>query len=211
MRSKVAPFIDRDDIFRFLHANGEKPKEFQEVVDTALTEVFSVAVFRQVRKECTLVRKGDTLCLDGAIALPYRSLSHLFAGSTKVYVVCCTIGPEVMRRIRQKLLTQPADAVVLDACASVVADAYAAYLQSELPEETTMRFSPGYGDVPLALQRDLFSHLEIRKRIGVHLSEGDLMIPEKSVLFLAGNRPQETNGISCEDCGIDCSFRKEEK
>lgn len=211
MRNRLSPWIDRDDILRFLHVRGDVPAELEAGIDRGLDTVFSAAVFRHVQKATRLTWDGDTPVLDDVIRLPFDSLRHLFSDANTVYIVCSTIGPEVMRRIRQKLLTDAASGVVLDACASVVADAYAAFLQSELPISTGMRFSPGYGDVPLAMQREFFSYLDISRKIGVHLSAGDLMIPEKSVLFLAGEPPKEAvRDASCENCVQDCVYRKAE-
>ncbi len=48
------------------------------------------------------------------------------------------------------------------------------------------RFSPGYGDLPLALQRDIFAALDCPRQIGVTLGDSLLMIPSKSVTAIAG-------------------------
>lgn len=211
MRKALAPWIDKADIYRFLHVHGEPPEDLQLAVEQGLEEVFAAAVFRFVQKEAVLIRQNGGISLDGEIPLPYPSLEKLFQNSRTVYVIACTIGPEIMRRIKRALLTDAANGVIIDACASVVADAYAAYLQSELLGETTMRFSPGYGDVPLHLQRDLFAYLDITKRIGIYLSKGDLMIPEKSVVFMAGDGVCETEEAHslCANCTNDCAYRKE--
>ena len=51
-------------------------------------------------------------------------------------------------------------------------------------------FSPGYGDAPLSCQGALLSWLEAR-RIGISLTAGGLMLPEKSVTALMALRPVE--------------------
>lgn len=209
MRKSLEPWIAREDILRFLHARQGVTEAQQQEIEDALDEVFSCAAFRFVQKEATLTFDGKTPVLDKLIPLPYASLAHLFSDSTTVYVVCCTLGQEIMRRIRRYFVTDAARAVVLDACASVVADAYAACLQEGLPEETGMRFSPGYGDVPLSLQRPLFAWLDATKRTGVSLSAGDLMTPEKSIVFLAGNHPKDNHEPGCDTCGLDCAYRKD--
>ena len=48
------------------------------------------------------------------------------------------------------------------------------------------RFSPGYGDLPLELQRDLFRGLDCSRKIGLTLNESLLMSPSKSVTAIAG-------------------------
>ena len=48
------------------------------------------------------------------------------------------------------------------------------------------RFSCGYGDLPLSLQREIFPALQVTKNIGVTLTDGDLMMPTKSVTAIVG-------------------------
>ena len=51
---------------------------------------------------------------------------------------------------------------------------------------TKSRFSPGYGDLPIEFQRDIFSVLNLNKNIGVYLTEGMQMTPSKSVTAIIG-------------------------
>ena len=48
------------------------------------------------------------------------------------------------------------------------------------------RFSPGYGDLSINLQRDIFSALEPTKMIGVSLDPDMFMTPSKSVTAIVG-------------------------
>ena len=48
------------------------------------------------------------------------------------------------------------------------------------------RFSPGYGDLPLSLQKEIFSYLGCSRSIGLTLNESLLMTPAKSVTAIAG-------------------------
>ena len=53
------------------------------------------------------------------------------------------------------------------------------------------RFSPGYGDLPLALQADVFWALDCTSKIGVSLSESLIMSPQKSVTAIIGISEKE--------------------
>ena len=48
------------------------------------------------------------------------------------------------------------------------------------------RFSAGYGDLPLTVQREIFSQLNPDRKIGLTLNESLLMSPSKSVTAFAG-------------------------
>ena len=63
-----------------------------------------------------------------------------------------------------------------------------AHIKEEANNEglTTMpRYSPGYGDVPLSIQKDFFRLLNC-KRIGLSLMDSLIMAPEKSVTAFIG-------------------------
>ena len=54
---------------------------------------------------------------------------------------------------------------------------------------TRPRFSPGYGDLPLSMQKQISMILNMPKEIGVSLTESYLMTPSKSVTALIGVMP----------------------
>ena len=59
-------------------------------------------------------------------------------------------------------------------------------LAKELGTTLKPRFSAGYGDLPLATQKDIFSALGLDKNLGVLLGDGLLMTPTKSVTAFVG-------------------------
>ena len=48
------------------------------------------------------------------------------------------------------------------------------------------RFSPGYGDLSLEVQKEIFSLLDCPRKIGVSLGDSLLMTPSKSVTAIIG-------------------------
>lgn len=72
------------------------------------------------------------------------------------------------------------------------------------------RFSPGYGDFPLAAQRPLLDALDASRRAGISLTDTLLMTPSKSVSAIVGfgTSPCRLHD-RCADCGKkDCPFRR---
>ena len=55
-------------------------------------------------------------------------------------------------------------------------------------KEHTRRFSPGYGDMPIEIQVDILQLLDASRRLGMVLTESNLMIPTKSITALIGMR-----------------------
>ena len=84
-------------------------------------------------------------------------------------------------------------AVIADAVGSEYAEAAIELLHGIVTQNclrkgqsvNRMRFSPGYGDLSLVYQRDVARILQIDK-LGITLSESNIMYPEKSVTAFVG-------------------------
>jgi cobalamin-dependent methionine synthase I len=69
---------------------------------------------------------------------------------------------------------------------------------------TRPRFSPGYGDFPLEVQKDFEKILAMPKSIGVSLSESLLMTPTKSITAVIGlsDKATDCHRAGCEECSM---------
>ena len=90
--------------------------------------------------------------------------------------------------------------------------AYCATLEQDLApgEYLTPPFSPGYGDWDLGAQQAILDLLQAPKRLGLTLTAGGMLVPEKSVTALVGisDRKEEACGQKCMRCTkADCPFR----
>ncbi len=178
----------------------------------------------QVARPRALWRLFDLLP-DGTLAgTDYRpggqDIRDHLRGCDQVVLMAATLGAEAEALIRRAQKRDMADAVILDAVGSAaienVCDNLCADLAETLsPRCLTERFSPGYGDLPLSEQETIFRILELERRIGVSLTAGGLMIPQKSVTAFIGaaGEPQAQRPRGCESCARfqDCAFRKERK
>ena len=76
----------------------------------------------------------------------------------------------------------------------------------------TGRYSPGYGDCPLALQQELCLALDTVRGIGLCLTPEYLMTPRKSVTAILGTADHPVTGAKagCATCALrgDCAYRK---
>ena len=106
----------------------------------------------------------------------------------EVVFLCGTIGAEFDAWQRRLSVTSAADALLsqqigLDAVEKVMDD-----LESKAKDEVEgegrkllPRKSPGYGDLPLELSREIINCLDATKKIGVSITESNLLVPSKSV------------------------------
>lgn len=78
----------------------------------------------------------------------------------------------------------------------------------------TYRFSPGYGDLPLDIQKSFLGVLDAEKKIGLTASSNNILLPRKSVTAVVGilEGNCKHNIKSCSNCNKnrDCMYKKEE-
>ncbi len=135
---------------------------------------------------------------DGKVDLGFAEISsndlaRVLDGCTSVIVFAATVGLEIDRLIKKYSVTSPAKAVILGAvgaeriealCDEFCRDTAVGALERGLTVRP--RFSPGYGDLPIELQKDIFRVLDCPKRIGATLNSSLLISPSKSVTAIVG-------------------------
>ena len=142
--------------------------------------------------------------------------SHL-NGCEKAIVMCATVGSEVDKLIRISQISDMARAVVMDSLASVAVEQVCNAFDKIIAEKysdynMTFRFSPGYGDYPIELQKIILQMLDAPKKIGLCTNDNFLLTPTKSVTAVLGlsNIPIERKKRGCAICNMreTCKFRR---
>ena len=132
-------------------------------------------------------------------------------------MICATLGAEVDRMIRVSQISDMPRAVVLDSFSSVAVEQVCqrvdALLAEKYPEYYfTFRYSPGYGDYPIELQKEFLSLLDAPRKIGLSANENYLLIPSKSVTAIAGmsHNPIKRKKRGCAVCDMRdrCKYRR---
>ena len=109
-------------------------------------------------------------------------------GDTEVAFLCGTIGAEFDAWQRRLAALSAADALLsqqigLDAVEKVM-DGLENEVKVKVEDEGLKlrpRRSPGYGDLPLSLSRTILDALDAPRRIGVSITDSNLLVPSKSV------------------------------
>lgn len=149
-----------------------------------------------------------------------RDLAHHLRHCREGFLYAVTLGPAADRLLRRWAAQSMAKAAVGQAvCAAWLDQLCADYCQSLLAQAgegayLTPPFSPGYGDWALSVQGRVLNLLEAPKRIGLTLTNGGMLAPEKSVTALVGisDREEEACGQKCMRCNKkDCPFRAGEE
>ncbi len=189
----------------------EKARRIEKELKKEITPKFTYRVF-------DIKREGEEyILLPDSVRLYGHSTHEMLKECEKAVLMSCTLGAGFETMLRKEQARDMANAVLMDAMGSAYVEAGCEEAEREihdrLPEwYMTDRFSPGYGDLPLSVQRDIFSALDITKRLGVVLSDSLLMNPSKSVTAVIGlsNRPQAAKIRGCAYCNLreNCLLRR---
>ena len=185
------------DAARYLGIRGKPAGEALAVLESAYPMAQEAALPRSLMRRAAMRACEGRLMIADVLDIPSLDLCRLFAGAREGLALAVTLGAPLDALVRRLMLTDPALGAAVGACASALVDEYIDGLLEEqsaaLAAEglrLSPRFSPGYGDAPLSCQGPLLSWLEAR-RIGISLTSGGLMLPEKSVTALMALRPVE--------------------
>ena len=171
------------EVARYLRMGGTAPEgalaaRIGEMIDEAMRVLRPARIWRRL-PVAQIPSPGTTL------------LRHL-EGCAEAYLVCGTLGPGLDALHRRVSVTSGADALIVQAVGAALIERYMDGVEDEIraelaPGETLRtRYSPGYGDFPLAAQHDILAILDTPRRIGVSLTDSLLMVPSKSVSAVVG-------------------------
>ena len=213
MQLKPDVFPEKEAL-RYLGVRGEVPADLLAQVRKQAQQLLNNCTPRCVWR----LEEKDSLPALG-LTFPGEDLSTLLRDCQRVVLFAVTLGEQTDTLIRRAGITSPTNALVLDACASALCEACCDNLQQQLERQLctdgiypTDRFSPGYGDLPLSVQKSLLDVLDAQRRCGILLSPTSIMTPRKSVTAIFGlaNVPQGKRARGCAFCSMNqnCSYRK---
>ena len=209
---------DIDEALRYLGAGGGAPEELRQKTKAVAEELAAALQPRYTFQVFDLTRGGDRFLFSGTdIAMTGRTAQRMLAQCHHAVLLACTLGARFDALLRAEQVRDMSRAVILDACGSALVesgcDAAEEELRARFPGRwLTDRFSPGYGDLPLALQPSICAVLDTPRRLGVHVTDSLLMNPAKSVTAVIGlsDRPQRARVRGCAYCSMreTCTLRK---
>lgn len=184
---------DRSEILRYLgYRGGEISEKVEQDFTSAIELANKIMAPRFVWKLCNIKDSEEGLVLEEAnCVLRGQSIRKHLAGCDRAILFCVTLGSELDIEIDRLMVNEPGKGVILNACGIAGIEKLADWLQSEIDgkltgEHTGVRFSPGYGDLPLETQTEVMRALACEKSVGVRLNSNYLMNPQKSVTAIAG-------------------------
>ncbi len=210
--------LDQNEALRYLGVRGEPPPELRASLAAMAEELERAAPPRWTFRVYPASPGPEGVALAGSgVVLPGETARLVLADCHLAALMACTLGARFEALLRREQARGMDRAVILDACGSALVEAGCGAAERDISAHfpalfRTDRFSPGYGDLPLSLQRDLCAALDVGRRLGVQLTRSLLMNPTKSVTAVVGlsERPQPARIRGCAFCALRdaCAMRK---
>lgn len=195
-KSYSAPPIDKTEALRYAGVRGDAP-EISALLDECISEAMAHLSYKLCYAYYPISREGGRVNLGFAEVCSDRLAAHL-EGCHRVILLAATIGISFDRLVAKEIKVSPTKALLLDGLGAERIEALCdlfcreeADARAKSGETLTSRFSAGYGDLPLDLQKSIFAALDCKKNIGLTLNDSLLMSPQKSVTAIIGIKKVE--------------------
>ena len=208
---------DVSEALRYLGA-PHPPEELRREAERLADELAAAVQPRYVYRIFEIEHLPDSVRLQGANAdLTGSSARAMLAGCGQAALLACTLGARFDAKLLALQARDMAKAVMFDALGSALVEAGCDEAERDVSRRfpgvyLTDRFSPGYGDLPLALQPRLCAALDAGRRLGLTVSQSLLMNPVKSVTAVIGlsdtPQPARLRGCACCNLRETCTIRK---
>lgn len=204
------PFCEKE-ILRYAGCSASD-REITALLESSAEEARKVLDYKVCYKELPVSVAGE-ICVFSEFSVQSQRLAANLKECESVILFAATVGHGIDRLIAKYGRISPTRALMLGAIGAerieALCDAFCQDISNEKIITLKPRFSPGYGDLPLSAQKDIFNTLDCSKHIGLFLSDSLIMTPSKSVTAFAGVGGEKTQTVNkCSYCDkINCTFR----
>jgi len=186
-----APPYDTKEVLRYAGAKNPTD-EIVALMQECINEVGDSLTYKVCYAEYLVEACEEEINLTFA-KTNSRDLKKNLKDCESVVLFAATVGLELDRLIAKYSWISPSKALMLQAIGAERIEALCNMFNNEITEKmhllgkrTKPRFSPGYGDLPLELQKRIFQVLDCSRKIGISLNESLLISPTKSVTAIIG-------------------------
>lgn len=206
------PIFCEKEILRYAGCK-KADDEVVSLLKLCINEAREKLIYKVCYSEFPVFVKGD--CCDFRFfSLHSENLAHNLTGCKSVIIFAATVGIEIDRLISKYSRISPSKALMMQAIGTerveALCDAFCEDIKEERKVTLRPRFSAGYGDLPLDIQKNIFAVLDCSKRLGISLNDSLLMSPSKSVTAFVGVSDDKECNLKnkCNVCEkTDCAFR----
>lgn len=183
------PPFSRREALRYAGCGADAGAELEALLDAAVDEAWDRLTYRVCYARLPVAIRGD-VCDFGAFVCTSAGLAKNLSGCGAVILFAATVGAGIDRLLTKYARLSPARALLLQGIGAerieALCDAFCAERAAAEGRTLRPRFSPGYGDLALDVQKDIFALLDCERQLGLTLGDSLLMSPGKSVTAFAG-------------------------
>lgn len=183
--------FDRSEILRYMNCKVEN-ENISNLLNDSIEISKNVFTYRVCYSAFPCKIDGNHVDL-GFTSTTSCDLSKNLSGCERIILFAASVGVGIDRLIRRYERISPAKAACLQAIGSERVEALCDAFNFKIKEQSLTngyvphpRFSCGYGDLSLELQKEIIPALDTKRKIGVSLTSGCLMLPTKSVTAIIG-------------------------
>lgn len=185
--------IDISEVKRYLRVKTPQLDPLTESqITTCIEELLEDIEPRYIYKEFNLKLHPDGYLLENTnLVLAGNSITKHLRYSHTCVLMATTLGILMDKKLLKYNKIDLSKALICDACATTlieeICDQVERHIWVNHPDMIfTRRFSPGYGDLGLNFQPKILSVLEATKKIGLTATQGNILLPSKSVTAIIG-------------------------
>ncbi len=210
--------IPEAEALRYLGAPPDAPEVLKSQVREVCAMMERQITPRSLWRAFSCTVEGASVSFGGVVWESADLARHL-KGCASLLLFAATLGQESERMARREQLRSMTRGAAVHAAGAAMIEQFCDECQEKLAAEyepqglyLRPRYSPGYGDLSLGCQRDVFRLLELPRHLGLRLNDDCMMTPGKSVTAVIGiSMEQRKSFRRCLTCGrTSCPFRKEE-
>lgn len=217
IKHNVSCRVDRSEALRYL---GYADQALDPGIVARMEDMFALCEETARPSWCFDVfpvemRDGEARLRNSALTLSIDGTLQPLARMEACAIMACTIGFAHDREERRLAIAQPTEALMFDAAGSSLVERCAASCERAIREQAFQselhagqRMSPGYGDFPLGFSHDIVRALDVGKRLGISVTDADLLAPLKSVTAIVGLFEREEDARRARRSCVECVARE---
>ncbi|MFW5979148.1 MAG: Vitamin B12 dependent methionine synthase activation subunit [Halanaerobium sp.] len=201
--------IDRNEVLRYLQTSKDlDDQNINRLLEESIAEIKKLINFRYLYQKFAIEEtEAGVKIKDTTLTLKGRSIKKHLQNSKEIYLMAATLGAQVDKRISYYEKISVTKSMIFDACATTAIEEGCDQVEAEIKKEVlaagnediTFRYSPGYGDLGIDIQKEFLRILKAPKKIGLTASKYNMLIPTKSVTAIIGvleEKVEKNNNLS---------------
>lgn len=159
-----------------------------ELIEGCRSRLMKIIDYKCAYIRIPIEKPQENVCDFGFMRVESRNLYNNLKDCDEAFAMALTSGIAVDRELARLRVISQAEHFVTDALASAAIDSFADHAVKIMSSglRCAPRFSPGYGDFSLELQKPFLERLDGQGLLGITLSSAYLMTPMKSITAIMG-------------------------